>query len=289
MHACMQAADAAWHRGKAPVWRAPPACFAAYTLLLPLLLLLLPAVAPPHAASMRAAPRPAPVQALLLQFRVALVSATALLVWESVEKYTTPSDDFMRGNALPIANTTLASGCLAVLLGLGGLLLWRVWRGAAAAGWRGVTHGIHWGRCMRPAGSRRCKRWCGTTQPHPLPPPAAASHSVHRAGRAWSPRRKTTVALFGLELAVQALNLTFYLAPNAYVLAQPCSWFLLPVHVFALVRWTCQNTVSYAQHCCTPPAPCAAMGGQHSSSCCSRRPPPPSQQHRSAPAPHLLP
>lgn len=35
----------------------------------------------------------------------------------------------------------------------------------------------------------------------------------------------------------------FYLAPNAFVLAQPCSWFLTPVYVFSAVRWTCWNTV----------------------------------------------
>lgn len=35
----------------------------------------------------------------------------------------------------------------------------------------------------------------------------------------------------------------FYLAPNAFVLANACSWFLIPVHVFSMIRWTCLNTV----------------------------------------------
>lgn len=37
----------------------------------------------------------------------------------------------------------------------------------------------------------------------------------------------------------------FFLAPNALVLAQPCSWFLAPIHAFGIVRWTCWNTVGW--------------------------------------------
>jgi hypothetical protein len=51
------------------------------------------------------------------------------------------------------------------------------------------------------------------------------------------------VALFGCELGVQALGLAFFLAPNALVAAQPCSWFLTPVYVCSCLRWSCWNTV----------------------------------------------
>ena len=33
------------------------------------------------------------------------------------------------------------------------------------------------------------------------------------------------------------------MAPNALAVAQECSWFLVPVHVFGAMRWTCWNTV----------------------------------------------
>ncbi|KAL4429984.1 hypothetical protein ABPG77_004354 [Micractinium sp. CCAP 211/92] len=62
-------------------------------------------------------------------------------------------------------------------------------------------------------------------------------------GRVWAALRARTVLLFGAELAVQLINLVFFLAPNALVLAQPCSWFLAPIHAFGIVRWTCWNTL----------------------------------------------
>ncbi|KAL4444077.1 hypothetical protein ABPG75_011814 [Micractinium tetrahymenae] len=67
--------------------------------------------------------------------------------------------------------------------------------------------------------------------------------AVRRAGRVWAQLRTRTVLLFGAELAVQLVNLVFFLAPNALVLAQPCSWFLSPIHAFGIVRWTCWNTL----------------------------------------------
>ncbi|PSC75484.1 alpha beta-hydrolase [Micractinium conductrix] len=67
--------------------------------------------------------------------------------------------------------------------------------------------------------------------------------AVNRAGRRWAPLRKRTVAVFGAELAVQCVNLVFYLAPNAFVLTKSCAWFLTPVHVSSVVRWTCWNTL----------------------------------------------
>lgn len=66
---------------------------------------------------------------------------------------------------------------------------------------------------------------------------------MNQAGKIWTPRRKRTVLLIGLEVAVQTVNLVFYLAPNAFVLAKPCSWFLTPIFIFSAVRWSCWNTV----------------------------------------------
>lgn len=44
-------------------------------------------------------------------------------------------------------------------------------------------------------------------------------------------------------LPPQLVNAVFFLAPNVFVLANPCGWFLRPIYVFTAVRWTCLNTV----------------------------------------------
>ncbi|GAB4816054.1 hypothetical protein N2152v2_003100 [Parachlorella kessleri] len=64
---------------------------------------------------------------------------------------------------------------------------------------------------------------------------------VNRAGKRWWPRQKRVVAFMATQLLVQLVNATFFLAPNAYYLANQDSrpWFLLPVNVFGSIRWTC--------------------------------------------------
>lgn len=51
------------------------------------------------------------------------------------------------------------------------------------------------------------------------------------------------VAFVGAKLAVQLVNAVFYLLPNATELASPCSWFLLPINVYGVIRWSCWSLV----------------------------------------------
>ena len=70
---------------------------------------------------------------------------------------------------------------------------------------------------------------------------------VCRDGLLWWPRQARIFAFASLQLVLQLVNATFYLAPNAYYLAkQECAWFLLPISVFGFVRWSCWAAVS----CC---------------------------------------
>ena len=71
------------------------------------------------------------------------------------------------------------------------------------------------------------------------------------AGRRWSLRRKRVVVLYSAELVLQIINLGCFLAPNAYVVAVPCGWFQLPVHIFGAIRWSCWSAVSPQATCCT--------------------------------------
>ena len=52
------------------------------------------------------------------------------------------------------------------------------------------------------------------------------------------------MTLHAVEAAVQWVNLVFYLAPNAYVLSNPCKVQTPFILVCGFVRWTCWNTVS---------------------------------------------
>ncbi|GAB4815923.1 hypothetical protein N2152v2_002969 [Parachlorella kessleri] len=56
------------------------------------------------------------------------------------------------------------------------------------------------------------------------------------AGRRWSQRRKRVVILYSVELVLQIINLGCFLGPNAYVLAVPCGWFMLPLFVLSTVH-----------------------------------------------------
>lgn len=51
-----------------------------------------------------------------------------------------------------------------------------------------------------------------------------------------SHRRKRGVALAGIELSMQLVNVVFFLVPNAYILAQECAWFGSVVLWSGLVR-----------------------------------------------------
>ena len=46
-------------------------------------------------------------------------------------------------------------------------------------------------------------------------------------------------ARLAVRPAPQLVNVVFYLAPNAYTLSMPCSWYLLFVKVSNFVRWSC--------------------------------------------------
>jgi hypothetical protein len=67
-----------------------------------------------------------------------------------------------------------------------------------------------------------------------------------RAGKVWWPRQKRAVGFVGMQLGLQLVNAAFYLAPNSYYLHKydECPWFLLPIHVFGFIRWTCWAAVS---------------------------------------------
>ncbi|GAB4816056.1 hypothetical protein N2152v2_003102 [Parachlorella kessleri] len=64
---------------------------------------------------------------------------------------------------------------------------------------------------------------------------------VNWAGKAWWSRQRRVVILLSAQLWLQLVNATFYLAPNAYYLANrsECPYFLLPMNVFGFIRWTC--------------------------------------------------
>ncbi|GAB4816055.1 hypothetical protein N2152v2_003101 [Parachlorella kessleri] len=81
---------------------------------------------------------------------------------------------------------------------------------------------------------------------------------VNRAGKTWWRRQRRVVSFMATQLLVQLVNATFFLAPNAYYLANrdSCPWFLLPVNVFGSIRWTCWAALFFllvAQaHCLLP-------------------------------------
>ena len=68
---------------------------------------------------------------------------------------------------------------------------------------------------------------------------------VYRLGR-----RKRIAILHTIETATQFVNLVFYLAPNVYVLLNPCDIFVKNFLYWAgFVRWTCFNTVRLGITC----------------------------------------
>ena len=71
-------------------------------------------------------------------------------------------------------------------------------------------------------------------------------YKVKRAGKKWWSRQKRVVGFNSMQLVIQLVNATFYLAPNADYLAkyEECPWHLLPVNVFGFIRWTCWAAVS---------------------------------------------
>ena len=77
-------------------------------------------------------------------------------------------------------------------------------------------------------------------------------YNVKRSGKMWWSRQKRVVGFMCTQLVLQMVNVTFYLAPNAYYLVnyEACPWQLLPVHVFGFIRWTCWAAVS----------PCSKLG-----------------------------
>ncbi len=60
-------------------------------------------------------------------------------------------------------------------------------------------------------------------------------------------KRKRLAMLFGLEGAVQWLNLVFYVIPNIWLLFKPCYYFSPVITICAWVRWSCWNTVITVQ------------------------------------------
>lgn len=57
------------------------------------------------------------------------------------------------------------------------------------------------------------------------------------------PRQKRIAILFFTEAAVQCVNLTCYLIPNAYLLRNYCNEQAPLIFYCGWVRWTCWNTV----------------------------------------------
>ena len=73
---------------------------------------------------------------LLYQFRFALLLAAGLLTWETIIKFKEPDSQYVTSDdeALITVNVAVASLCLAAVLAMGGLLLWRVRAGVRAGG-----------------------------------------------------------------------------------------------------------------------------------------------------------
>jgi hypothetical protein len=73
---------------------------------------------------------------LLYQFRFALLLAAGLLTWETIIKFKEPDSQYVTSDdeALITVNVAVASLCLAAVLAMGGLLLWRVRAGGRAGG-----------------------------------------------------------------------------------------------------------------------------------------------------------
>lgn len=64
-------------------------------------------------------------------------------------------------------------------------------------------------------------------------------------------RRKRIAILHTIEIGTQFVNLVFYLAPNVYVLLNPCDIFTKNFIYWAgFVRWTCFNTVKTCLPAC---------------------------------------
>ena len=49
--------------------------------------------------------------------------------------------------------------------------------------------------------------------------------------------------LAGLDLGLQTLSLTFFLATAAYIWSHQCSWLNVPMHVFTYLSFTALHTV----------------------------------------------
>lgn len=69
----------------------------------------------------------------------------------------------------------------------------------------------------------------------------------HQSKKRWSTRRLKAVQTTAAELTLQLVNATFFLLPNAYVLAKDCAWFAFSDLVVwaAFVRWTCWNCLFF--------------------------------------------
>ena len=57
-------------------------------------------------------------------------------------------------------------------------------------------------------------------------------------------RVRVSATVLALEAIVQWINLVFYLAPNVYVLRNPCNILTAAVYTSGFVQWSCWNTVS---------------------------------------------
>ena len=62
-------------------------------------------------------------------------------------------------------------------------------------------------------------------------------------------RVRVSATVLAMEATVQWINLVFYLAPNVYVLRNPCNILTAPVYTSGFVQWSCWNTVSMLSVC----------------------------------------
>lgn len=95
------------------------------------------------------------------------------------------------------------------------------------------------------------------------------THTHLRAGRVWAARRKRTVALFAAELLVQLLNLSMFLAPNAFIAARPCSWFtLVRGGAAAACLQALPGSAACSPPCGQPPQRRLWAPADHNQACC---------------------
>ncbi|KAK9814194.1 hypothetical protein WJX72_002000 [[Myrmecia] bisecta] len=78
--------------------------------------------------------------------------------------------------------------------------------------------------------------YCCATQAHCL-------YGVWRLKRHWARRRVFLFTLSTLELLFQTLNIIFFIAANAYVAANGCTWFSDQVQWLSFAQWSCWNTL----------------------------------------------